>query len=114
MITINNYDSRLTLSNYKIEDTYMFYIHNSNIKNLHKIKESDFEPYIKTLNSIIEIKTIENNTPYLNRTRSVGVVVDKHESTGCNDIDYITVLFKTTSNDYVINKYVVNYDKTII
>ena len=114
MITINNYDSRLTLSNYKTKDTYMFCIHNSNIQNLPKIKESDFEPCIKTLTDIIESKIIENNTQYLNCTRSIGVVVDKHESTHRNDIDYITVLFKTTSNDYVISKYVVNYDKTLI
>lgn len=114
MITIKNYDSSLSLENYKIRDPYMFYIHNSNIKDLPKVEESDFEPYIKSLTDVIEKSVIENNTRYLNFTRSIGLVVDKHESTHPNDIDYITVLLKTTSNNYVINKYVVNYNKTLI
>ena len=114
MITIKNYDSSLSLENYKIRDPYVFYIQNSNIKNLHKIEESTFEPYIKSLTDIIEKRVVENNTKYLNFTRSIGLVVDKHESTHPNDIDYITVLLKTASNDYVINKYVVNYNKTFI
>ena len=114
MITIKNYDSSLSLDNYKISDTYMFYIQNSNIKNLYKIKETDFESHIKSLTDIIEKNIVQNNTRYLNFTKSIGVVVDTHESTHPNDIDYITVLFKTTSNDYVINKYVVNYNKTLI
>ena len=114
MITIKNYDSSLSHENYKIRDPYVFYIQNSNIKNLHKIEESTFEPYIKSLTDIIEKRVVENNTKYLNFTKSIGLVVDKHESTHPNDIDYITVLLKTTSDDYVINKYVVNYNKTFI
>ena len=114
MITIKNYDSRLALSDYKTGNTYMFHIHNSNIKNLPKINENDFGPYIKSLTDIIEKRVVENNTKYLNFTKSIGLVVDKHESTHPNDIDYITVLLKTTSDDYVINKYVVNYNKTFI
>ena len=114
MITIKNYDSTLSLENYKIRDPYVFYIQNSNINDLPKVEESDFEPYIKSLTDIIEKSVVENNTQYLNFTRSIGLVVDKHESTHPNDIDYITVLLKTTSNDYVINKYVVNYNRTLI
>ena len=114
MITIKNYDSSLSLENYKIRDPYVFYIHNSNIKDLPEIEESDFEPYIQSLTDVIEKSVVENNTKYLNFTRSIGLVVDKHESTHPNDIDYITVLLKTTSNNYVINKYVVNYNKTLI
>ena len=116
MITIKNYDSRLALSNYKIGDIYTFYIHNSNIKNLTKIKENDFETHIKSLTDTIKNaqKNINNNERYLNFTKSIGVVIDTHKSTTPNDIDYITVIFKTTSNDYVINKFVVNYNKTLI
>ena len=114
MITIKNYDSRLELSNYKIGDIYTFYIHNSNVKNLTKIKENDFDSHIKSLTDIIEKNIVKNNTRYLNFTKSIGVVVDTHESTHPNDIDYITVLFKTTSNDCVINKYVVNTTSTLI
>ena len=114
MITIKNYDSSLSLENYKIRDPYVFYIQNSNIKNLHKIEESTFEPYIKSLTDIIEKRVVDNNTQHFNFTKSIGIVVDKHKSTNINNVDYITVLLKTASNDYVINKYVVNYNKTFI
>lgn len=113
MITIKNYDSRLALSDYKTGNTYMFHIHNSNIKNLTKIAVSDFAPYIKSLTDIIESNVTDNNTRYLNFTKSIGLVVDKHDSTNPNDIDYITVLFKI-SNDYFINKYAVNHSQTLI
>ena len=116
MITIKNYDSRLELSNYKIGDIYTFYIHNSNLKNLSKVKDSEFETHKKSLTDTIENNKniIENNTRYLNFIKSIGVVVDTHKSTHLNDIDYITVIFKTTSNDFIINKYVVNYNSTFI
>ena len=116
MITIKNYDSRLALSNYKIGDIYTFYIHNSNMENLTKIEETDFETYIKSLTDTIKNtqNVINNNKRYLNFTKSIGIVVDTHMSTHLNEIDYITVLFKTTSNDFVINKYVVNYNQTSI
>ena len=113
MTTIKNYDSRLALSDYKIGNAYIFHIHNSNIKNLAKIKESDFAPYIKYLTDAIDSNLTDNNIRYLNFTKSIGLVVDKHESTNPNDIDYITVLFKI-SNDYFINKYAVNHSQTLI
>ena len=113
MITIKNYDSHLNLSNYKTGETYTFYIHNPNFKRLTQVKENDFETYIQSLTDTIE-NSVENNTRHLNFTKSIGIVVDTYKSTTPNDIDYITVLFKTRSNDYVINKYVVNYTLTSI
>ena len=116
MITIKNYDSRLALSNYQIGDLYTFYIHNSNLKNLSKVKDSEFETHVKSLTDTIEMNksVITNNDQYLNFTRSIGIIVDTHESTHLNDIDSITVLFKTPSSDFVINKYVVNSTQTFI
>ena len=115
MITIKNYDSRLKLSNYKIGDVYTFYIHNPT-KRLTKVKEDDFQTYVEKLNNIIDTHEdiIMNNVPYLNFTRSIGVVIDTYESTSPNEHDYITVMFRTESNDFVINKYVVNYTKTYL
>ena len=116
MITIKNYDSRRALSDYKIGDIYMFHIHNTNLNNLVKIKENDFKTHIQSLTDVIESSKnfLENNTQYLNFTKSIGVVVDTHKATIPQDLDQITVLFKTESNDYVINKYVVNYTLTSI
>ena len=115
MITIKNYDSRLKLSNYKIGDVYTFYIHNP-MKRLTKVKEDDFQTYVEKINNIIDTHKdiIDNNVPYLNFTRSIGVVIDTYESTSPNEHDYITVMFRTESNDFVINKYVVNYTKTYL
>ena len=115
MITIKNYDSSRELSNYKIGDVYTFYIHNP-MKRLMTINENDFKTYVEKLNNIIDTHedVIMNNVPYLNFTRSIGVVIDTHESTSPNEYDYITVMFRTESNDFVINKYVVNYTKTYL
>ncbi len=111
MITIKNYDPHCALSNYQIDDTYIFRIHNPNTKRLIKIKENDFKTHIETLIDTIEThkETIKNNAQYLNFTESIGVVVDKHKSTTPNENDYITVVFKTLTDEFVINKYVVNY-----
>ena len=106
MITIKNYDSSRELSNYQIGDVYTFYIHNPNMKRLVNVKETDFEPYVEKLNNIIDTHedVIMNNVPYLNFTRSIGVVIDTHESTSSHEHDYITVMFRTELNEFVINK----------
>lgn len=110
MSTIKNYDSRFKLSNYQIGSIYTFYLHNINMNRLVKIEEKDFEQYIKVLNDVIEtnVDLVKNNDKYLNFIRIIGIVVDKHESITSNDVDQITVMFKTSTNHYVLNKYVVN------
>ena len=112
---IKNYDSSRELSNYQIGDLYTFYIHNP-IKRLMKVKENDFKTYTEKLISITDTHedTISNNVPYLNFTRSIGIVIDTHKSSSPCEYDYITVLFRIESNDFVINKYVVNYTKTYL
>ena len=115
MITIKNYDSSRELSTYQIGDVYTFYIHNP-MKRLMTINENDFKIYTEKLTNIIDTHEdiIKNNVPYLNFTRSIGLVINTYESTSPNEHDYITVLFRTESNDFVINKYVVNYTKTYL
>lgn len=110
MSTIKNYDSRSKLSNYRIGSIYTFHLHNINMNRLVKIEEKDFEQYIKVLNDVIEtnVDLVKNNDKHLNFIRIIGIVVDKHESITSNDVDQITVMFKTSTNHYVLNKYVVN------
>ena len=110
MFTIKNYDSHLPISNYHLGDTYIFRIHNPNTKRLNKIKKTDFEPYINILNDTINTNKnlFENNNHYLNYTNSIGIIVDTYKSTDPNKFDFITVIFKTETNDYILNKYVVN------
>ena len=110
MSTIKNYDSRSTLSSYQIGSVYTFYLHNVNKNRLIKIEEKDVEEYVKVLNDVIEtnVDLIKNNGQYMNFTRVIGIVVDKYESITPNDVDQITVMFKTSINHYVLHKYVVN------
>jgi hypothetical protein len=49
-----------------------------------------------------------NNGQYLNFTRVIGIVIDKHEANDERDIDKITVMFRTDDDRYVLNKYIVN------
>ena len=114
MPIIQNYDSCLVLSKYKIGHTYVFYILKSNMHRLAKAVETNFATHIKILNDSIQAvkNVIKNNEQQLNFTRSIGLVVDTHKSTCPKDIDYITVLFRTESNDFVLNKYIVNFTKT--
>ena len=115
MSKITNYDSTLTLDKYQIGHAYTFLIHNQNKNKLVKIDNKQFNKHTKSLTNIINSNNeIQNNSQHFNFTRSIGLVIDKHKSTNHNDIDYITVLLQTTSNNYVINKYVVNYNKTLI
>ena len=53
MSTIKNYDSCESLSNYEIGNVYSFYIHNTNLNRLVRVKEEDFKDHIQTLNYII-------------------------------------------------------------
>lgn len=110
MSTIKNYDSRSTLSSYQIGSVYTFYLHNVNKNRLIKIDEKDVEEYVKVLNDVIEtnVDLIKNNGQYMNFTRVIGIVVDKYESITPNDVDQITVMFKSSINHYVLHKYVVN------
>ena len=110
MKTIQNYDSRANLSTYKINSVYSFYIHNIDLNRLTKVKKKDFKKFIRKLDNVIESNEdlIHNNNHYLNLIRVVGVVVDKQEKTTSNNVDQITVLFKTTTNEYVIHKYAVD------
>lgn len=110
MSTIKNYDSRSALSSYQIGSVYTFYLHNVNKNRLIKIEEKDVEEYVKVLNDVIKtnVDLIKNNGQYMNFTRVIGIVVDKYESITPNDVDQITVMFKTSINHYVLHKYVVN------
>ena len=110
MSTIKNYDSRSTLSSYQIGSVYTFYLHNVNKNRLIKIEEKDVEEYVKVLNDVIKTNAdlVKNNGQYMNFTRVIGIVVDKYESITPNDVDQITVMFKTSINHYVLHKYVVN------
>ena len=65
--------------------------------------------YSPVLTEIVNDDSYTNNKgQYLNFTRVIGIVVEKHNAKDEKDIDKITVMFRTDDDRYVLNKYVVN------
>ena len=108
-MNIKNYNSTLSLSNYNLGGAYTFYVHNHNSDRLTKANEETITKYSSLLTEIVNDESYTNNNgQYLNFTRVIGIVVDKHEANDEKDIDKITVMFRTDDDRYVLNKYVVN------
>ena len=106
---IKNYNSTQSLSNYTLGGAYTFYVHNHNSDRLTKANEETITKYSSLLTEIVNDESYTNNNgQYLNFTRVIGIVVDKHKANDEKDIDKITVMFRTDDDRYVLNKYVVN------
>lgn len=106
---IKNYNSTHSLSDYNLGDAYTFYLHNLNLDRLTNASEETIAKYSSLLTEIVNDDSYTNNNgQYLNFTRVIGIVVDKHEANDERDIDKITVMFRTDDDRYVLNKYVVN------
>lgn len=105
---IQKYQSTHSLSYYNIGNVYSFYVHNFNPKKFTIADKKTIKKYSSTLNEFINnIHPTDNHTP-LTISRIIGIVVDKHESTDRKDIDKITVMFKTDTDNYILIKYIVN------
>ena len=115
---IKNYNARLSLANYEVGSVYSFNISNVMFDRLVMIASKDIhddiEKQAKILSSVIEENSdyVIGDGRYLNFTRAVGVVVDTHVAIAQNDLDQITVMFKTTDGNYVLNRYVVGAHDT--
>lgn len=108
-MTIKNYNSTFSLSDYTLGDMYTFYIHNNHYNALYVADAETINKYSGTLTEIIGEDTYnDNNGKWAACTRVIGVVVDKEAAACDKDIDTITVMFKTDRDDYVTIKYVVN------
>ena len=108
-MNIKNYNSTLSLSNYNLGSAYTFYVHNINLDRLTNANEEMITKYSPVLTEIVNDDSYTNNNgQYLNFTRVIGIVIDKHEANDERDIDKITVMFRTDDDRYVLNKYVVN------
>ena len=106
---IKNYNSTQSLSNYTLGGAYTFYVHNINLDRLTNANEEMITKYSPVLTEIVNDDSYTNNNgQYLNFTRVIGIVIDKHEANDERDIDKITVMFRTDDDRYVLNKYIVN------
>lgn len=109
MKTIKNYNSCNPLSTYKLGDTCAFYINNSASSHLVKANSKDTAQYAKVLDKVMKDNPslLNNSGKYHKLTRAIGVVIEKREFVNEKGVDMITVMFKTTGNEYVLNKYAV-------
>ena len=110
MKTINNYNSCAPLSDYEIGTVYSFYLNNPQMSRLVKADQKTTKKYSDVLVEAVNSNNdfIASDGKYMNLVHAIGVVVDKLEATTPNSVDMIIVMFKTSTDDYVINKYAVN------
>ena len=112
MTTIKNYDSRNSISTYALGDVCACYINNVCAGKFIKANNQDVKKYSKTLNKVIKenARLVGGNGKYHKLTRAVGIVVDKLQATTEQGVDMITVMFKMSNGNYVLNKYVVEVE----
>lgn len=114
-MTINNYNSTASLSEYTIGDTYAFYVRNDTLRRFSKADKNTVNQYVPLLAKAIKDNKIslENSGRWLNFTRTVGVIVNKHKAADSKDIDKITVMFQYGDGNYVLAKYAVGYHEVM-
>ena len=107
MTTIKNYDSRNSISTYALGDVCACYIYNARAGKFIKANNQDVKKHSKTLNKAINenAQLVGGSGKYRKLTRAVGIVVDMYTATTGDGVDMITVMFKTMSGQYVLNKY---------
>ena len=116
MKTIKNYNSCNTLSTYKLGDTRAFYINNSASSHLVEANSKDTAQYAKALDKVIKDNPsfLNNSGKYHKLIRVIGVVIEKRKAVNEQGVDMITVMFKTTDNRYVLNKYAVGTKNVLL
>ena len=115
MTTIKNYDSRNSISTYELGDVCACYINNVRAGELINANNQDVKKYSKTLNKVIKenSRLVGGNGKYHKLTRAVGVVVDKIKASQEYGLDMIMVMFKTSNDGYVLNKYAVGTNNVL-
>ena len=110
---INNFNARLSISNYEAGQVYSFYINNTTKHHLVKVAAQDIKGDVRNLAKKL-IATIDANPTFMSGdgqywgfTYATGIIVDKHEALTPNDINQLTVMFKTVAGKYVLNTYAV-------
>ena len=112
MTKIKNYDSRNSISTYALGDVCACYIYNVRAREFTKASNQKVKCYPKALSEVIKEQDsfAFSNGKYRNLTRAVGIVVDKLKATTEQGVDMITIMFKTLSGNYVLNKYAVGVE----
>ena len=110
-MSLTNYNSTHSLSEYEVGNTYAFCVHNADAKKFIKADENTVKLYSSALEKTINDINVEKGVEIYKTLRVVGVVVGKTEATDENDESILIVMFKTKNNDYVLNHYIVGSDK---
>ena len=110
MKNVNNYNSCAPVSNYELGTVYSFYLHKPRMSHLFKAEKTTIQKYSDSLLEVINSNNefVLSDGKYMNFIRVIGIVIDKCEANEPNNIDTITVMFKTSTDEYVTNKYAVN------
>lgn len=104
-----SYNSTSNISEYTVGTAYAFYVHKNSVIRMDKADHDTIKKYAPVIAAVVR----DNNEctatdgQWLAFIRVFGVVVDKKEAISDNDIDRITVMFKTTDDNYVLDKYAV-------
>jgi hypothetical protein len=108
-MSLDSYNSQYPLAYYDVGTAYSFYTHNLNLDKLAEADKETAKKYASALVSAVadNKKFVGGDGKWAAFTRVVGVVVEKHESTGNGDVDAVVAMFKTTGGSYVINKFAV-------
>ena len=106
-MSISIYDSSLPLSSYELGSIHSFFVDITKLGHLRAGTDSAFAKHIETLNCAIETNDtcVCVNAGPSNIIQVVGVVVDRNKSFFSWGADQITVMFKTNTGEYILNKY---------
>ena len=101
------YNSALNLSDYTLGAAYAFYVRNSDINRLEKADPEMVREYGHVINEIANDQEYSGvDGRWAAFTRAFGVVVGKHSK---KTVDFLTVMFRTVDDDYVLAKYAVGF-----
>ena len=107
---LKNYNSVESLSSYDLGEVCAFYLHNADMKNLTKASEATIQQYASVLAEAVENNPfVSGNGKWGAYTRLIGVVVKKTKATSTDNVDRITMMFKTEEDKYVLRQYAVGY-----
>lgn len=106
-MSISIYDSGLPLSSYALGSVHSFFVDVTKLGHLRVGTNSAFAKHIETLNCAIETNDtcVCVNAGPSNLIQVIGVVVDCNKSYFSGCADQITVMFKTSAGEYILNKY---------
>ena len=112
-MSLTNYNSKHSLTEYEVGNSYAFCVHNANAKKFVKADEAIVKLYSSTLEETINNINVGKSVDFHKTLRVVGIVVGKTGIDNEDNGNILTVMFKTKNNNYVLNDYGVGLSKVV-